>query len=92
MVFIPNMLFIAIRAYFPVAIYNGIPILYAICAGIPHAIGAIGVIDQLVSLLSSQSEPVRGAAAIALGFLSYNFECRRQLIQKYVYIIHVDSS
>jgi HEAT repeat protein len=52
-------------------------------SGIPQALGAIGVIEQLVTLMStSANEPVRGAAAIALGFLSYNYECRRLLLQR----------
>lgn len=51
-------------------------------AGVPAAIVAIGAVDYLTKLLLSPAEQVRGCAAIALGYLSYNHAAERQLLNR----------
>ncbi len=55
-----------------------------VLAGIPSAFVAIESVDLLCDLLASPAEQVRGSAAIALGYLSYNYEARRQLLIRYL--------
>ncbi|XP_041376737.1 ankyrin and armadillo repeat-containing protein-like [Gigantopelta aegis] len=51
-------------------------------AGVPAAILAINAVDHLCRLLLSKAEQVRGCAAIALGYLSYNHRGERELLNK----------
>ncbi|KAK3085996.1 hypothetical protein FSP39_011936 [Pinctada imbricata] len=51
-------------------------------AGIPSALISINVVDLLCKLLVSPAEQVRGCAAIALGYLSYNHTAERQLLNR----------
>lgn len=52
--------------------------------GVPAAMISINVIEHLCKLLVSTAEQVRGSAAIALGYLSYNHTGERQLLNKWV--------
>ncbi|XP_071957415.1 ankyrin and armadillo repeat-containing protein-like isoform X2 [Antedon mediterranea] len=51
-------------------------------AGVPAAIVSIESIDKLCGLLCADNEQVRGSAAVALGYLSYNHMAERQLLNK----------
>lgn len=51
-------------------------------SGVPAAMISINVIEHLSKLLVSTAEQVRGSAAIALGYLSYNHTGERQLLNK----------
>ncbi|XP_033113077.1 ankyrin and armadillo repeat-containing protein-like [Anneissia japonica] len=51
-------------------------------AGVPAAIVSIESIDKLCGLLCADNEQVRGSAAIALGYLSFNHIAERQLLNK----------
>ncbi|PIK63006.1 putative ankyrin and armadillo repeat-containing protein isoform X2 [Apostichopus japonicus] len=46
-------------------------------AGIPAAVISVGGIDLLCNLMLVENEQVSGAAAIALGYLSFNFMAER---------------
>lgn len=48
-------------------------------AGIPDAMVTSGAIDVLVDKLSSQNDQVRGACAVALGYLTFNRTAARIL-------------
>lgn len=43
---------------------------------------SINVVEHLCKLLVSTAEQVRGSAAIALGYLSFNHTGERQLLNK----------
>ena len=62
-------------------IYFSAPCVFYI-TGVPAAIVAIGAVDYLTKLLLSPAEQVRGCAAIALGYLSYNHAAERQLLNR----------
>ncbi|XP_064647682.1 ankyrin and armadillo repeat-containing protein-like isoform X2 [Lineus longissimus] len=49
-------------------------------AGIPDAMITTGSIEVLVALLKSENELVRGACAVALGYLSFNRTAARMLL------------
>ncbi|XP_076470058.1 uncharacterized protein LOC143300343 [Babylonia areolata] len=51
-------------------------------AGVPSAIVAVQAVEYLCDMLLSKSEQVRGNAAIALGYLSYNHAGERHLLNK----------
>ncbi|CAH1779553.1 unnamed protein product [Owenia fusiformis] len=51
-------------------------------AGVPAAFVSIDTCNLLCNLMMSDSEQVRGCAAIALGYLSYNHVCERQLLNR----------
>nr|XP_014348786.1 PREDICTED: ankyrin and armadillo repeat-containing protein-like [Latimeria chalumnae] len=51
-------------------------------AGIPAAIASLNAIGRLCNLLSCPAEQVRGCAAIALGYLSFNHQAERQLLKR----------
>ncbi|XP_071821926.1 ankyrin and armadillo repeat-containing protein-like isoform X2 [Apostichopus japonicus] len=51
-------------------------------AGIPAAVISVGGIDLLCNLMLVENEQVSGAAAIALGYLSFNFMAERILLNK----------
>ncbi|KAL8590568.1 hypothetical protein ACOMHN_011004 [Nucella lapillus] len=51
-------------------------------AGVPSAIVAVAAVEYLCEMLLSRSEQVRGNAAIALGYLSYNHAGERHLLNK----------
>ncbi|XP_046367118.2 ankyrin and armadillo repeat-containing protein-like [Haliotis rufescens] len=51
-------------------------------AGVPSAIVAIEAVHYMCSLLSSPAEQVRGCAAIALGYLTFNHEGGRELLHR----------
>ncbi|KAK7114038.1 hypothetical protein V1264_000165 [Littorina saxatilis] len=51
-------------------------------AGVPSAIVAVRAVEYLSRMLLSKSEQVRGNAAIALGYLSYNHSGERHLLHK----------
>ncbi|KAJ8303491.1 hypothetical protein KUTeg_019887 [Tegillarca granosa] len=51
-------------------------------AGVPSAIVSIKTVDHLCSLLTRQAEQVRGNAAIALGYLSFNHSAERQILNR----------
>ncbi|KAM8945985.1 uncharacterized protein RCH25_049358 [Pelodytes ibericus] len=51
-------------------------------AGLPDAMVAIDVVSLLCQLLSSPSDQVKGSAAIALNFLSFNHMAERQLLKR----------
>ena len=51
-------------------------------SGVPSAIVSINAIEYLTKLLEKSEEQVRGCAAIALGYLSYNHVAERQLLNK----------
>ena len=50
--------------------------------GVPAAIVSIEAVDLLCKHLSSTTEQVRGNAAIALGYLSYNHQAERQMLNR----------
>ncbi|XP_077975977.1 uncharacterized protein LOC144431964 [Styela clava] len=49
-------------------------------AGVPSAMIAINVVQYLFKLLASTSEQVRGSAAVALGYLSFDHTAERQML------------
>ena len=49
-------------------------------AGIPDAMTTVGAIDLLIKRLHSRNDQVRAAAAIALGYLSYNRTAARLML------------
>jgi len=49
-------------------------------AGIPGALTAVSGVQQLCKLLSSRVELTRSAASLALGYLSFDPEARRRLL------------
>ncbi|XP_033626712.1 ankyrin and armadillo repeat-containing protein-like [Asterias rubens] len=51
-------------------------------AGVPAAIISINAIHQLCRFMLSEDEQVRGSAAIALGYLSFNHKAERELLNK----------
>ncbi|KAK2180327.1 hypothetical protein NP493_447g01012 [Ridgeia piscesae] len=51
-------------------------------AGVPAAFIAIDTVNQLCDQLRHHADQVRGCAAIALGYLSYNHEAQRQLLNR----------
>nr|XP_006821473.1 PREDICTED: ankyrin and armadillo repeat-containing protein-like [Saccoglossus kowalevskii] len=51
-------------------------------AGVPAAIVSVNAVYLLCKLMLSESEQVRGSAAIALGYLSYNHKAERQLLNR----------
>ncbi|XP_033754568.1 ankyrin and armadillo repeat-containing protein-like [Pecten maximus] len=51
-------------------------------AGVPSAMVSIHAVEHLCSLLQHKAEQVRGNAAIALGYLSYNHSAERQLLNR----------
>ena len=51
-------------------------------AGVPSAFVAIESVDLLCNLMLSPAEQVRGSAALALGYLSYNHTAKRQLLNR----------
>lgn len=51
--------------------------------GIPAAVISVGGIDLLCNLMLVENEQVSGAAAIALGYLSFNFMAERILLNKW---------
>ncbi|XP_070575179.1 ankyrin and armadillo repeat-containing protein-like isoform X2 [Ptychodera flava] len=51
-------------------------------AGVPAAVVSINAINLLCSLMLKESEQVRGSAAIALGYLSFNHKAERQLLNE----------
>ncbi|KAF6034712.1 hypothetical protein EB796_006981 [Bugula neritina] len=51
-------------------------------AGVPEAIVAIGCVERLCALMYSEQAQVRGSAAIALAYLSFNHTAERQLLNK----------
>ena len=51
-------------------------------AGVPSAFVAIESVDLLCNLMLSPAEQVRGSAALALGYLSYNHAAKRQLLNR----------
>ncbi len=51
--------------------------------GVPSAFVAIEAVNLLCNLMLTPGEQVRGSAAIALGYLSYNHTARRQLLNRY---------
>ena len=52
--------------------------------GVPSAIVAVRAVEYLSRMLLSRAEHVRGNAAIALGYLSYNHAGERHLLHKSV--------
>ena len=50
--------------------------------GVPAAIISINAIHQLCRFMLSEDEQVRGSAAIALGYLSFNHKAERELLNK----------
>lgn len=61
-----------------------IKMIFSFPTGVPAAMISINVIEHLCKLLVSTAEQVRGSAAIALGYLSYNHTGERQLLNKWV--------
>lgn len=61
-----------------------IKMIFSFPTGVPAAMISINVIEHLCKLLVSTAEQVRGSAAIALGYLSYNHTGERQLLNKSV--------
>lgn len=61
-----------------------INIYFSFPIGVPAAMISINVVEHLCKLLVSTAEQVRGSAAIALGYLSYNHTGERQLLNKWV--------
>lgn len=51
-------------------------------AGVPAAMVSIHAVEHLCNLLLHRAEQVRGNAAIALGYLSYNHSAERQLLNR----------
>ncbi|XP_064641312.1 ankyrin and armadillo repeat-containing protein-like isoform X2 [Lineus longissimus] len=51
-------------------------------AGVPAAIVSIDAVNDLCRLMTLPNENVRGCAAIALGYLSYNHLAERQLLNR----------
>lgn len=51
--------------------------------GIPAAVISVGGIDLLCNLMLVENEQVSGTAAIALGYLSFNFMAERILLNKW---------
>ncbi|XP_067933581.1 ankyrin and armadillo repeat-containing protein-like [Watersipora subatra] len=51
-------------------------------AGVPEALVAMDCVERLCSLMYSDVTQVRGCAAIALGYLSYNHKAERQLLNR----------
>ncbi|XP_072169198.1 ankyrin and armadillo repeat-containing protein-like [Diadema setosum] len=51
-------------------------------AGVPAAVVSIRSVDILCQMMLAENEQVRGSAAIALGYLSYNHKAERQLLNK----------
>lgn len=56
----------------------------SVVAGVPAAFIAIDTVSQLCDLLRHHADQVRGCAAIALGYLSYNPEAQRRLLNRSV--------
>ena len=53
-----------------------------VAPGVPAALVSVGAVDQLCDLVASPVDQVRGSAALALGFLSFNHAARRQLLSR----------
>ncbi|XP_077982959.1 ankyrin and armadillo repeat-containing protein-like isoform X2 [Glandiceps talaboti] len=51
-------------------------------AGVPAAIVSVNAVILLCQLMLSESEQVRGSAAIALGYLSFNHKAERQMLNQ----------
>ena len=60
---------------------NACEVLYSV-TGVPSAIVAVRAVEYLSRMLLNKSEQVRGNAAIALGYLSYNHAGERHLLHK----------
>jgi len=61
--------------------------MYRLLSGVPEAIVAIGCVERLCALMYSEQAQVRGSAAIALAYLSFNHTAERQLLNKWVTFI-----
>jgi len=60
--------------------------------GIPGALTAVSAIQLLFKLLTSRVEQIRSGASLALGYLSFDPEARRQLLNWCVHVMSVMSS
>ena len=53
-------------------------------AGVPAAFVSIEAVELLCELMETKARQVQGNAAVALAFLAYDHQARRQLLNKYV--------
>lgn len=60
---------------------------FNLLTGIPSAFLSIDTVNHLCQLLLKPVEQVRGCAAIALGYLSFNHTGERQILNRYTFII-----
>eukprot|EP00057_Strongylocentrotus_purpuratus_P001221 XP_001196796.1 PREDICTED: ankyrin and armadillo repeat-containing protein isoform X1 [Strongylocentrotus purpuratus] len=51
-------------------------------AGVPAAVVSIQSVDVLCQLMLAENEQVRGSAAIALGYLSFNHKAEREMLNR----------
>ncbi|XP_041454687.1 ankyrin and armadillo repeat-containing protein-like isoform X2 [Lytechinus variegatus] len=51
-------------------------------AGVPAAVVSIKSVDVLCQLMLAENEQVRGSAAIALGYLSFNHKAERKMLNR----------
>jgi len=57
------------------------------CLGLPDAFLSVGIVEALGKQLTNPGEMVRGYAAIAIGYLTFNPIAKRQTLNMFVTLI-----
>jgi len=72
----------------PYKLVDELRVLLSSVSGIPGALTAVSAVQQLCILLKSRVELVRSGASLALGYLSFDQEARRRLLNWYAKRLH----